>query len=65
MSFSIKLQEINLNVCEEYNTKREACDENMPAKRANFLNYIVEFKLKFFKYNFFNLQNILLKILET
>ena len=28
MSFSIKLQEINLNVCEEYKTKREARGAN-------------------------------------
>ena len=28
LGFSIKLQEINLNVCEEYKTKREAQDPN-------------------------------------
>ena len=28
LSFSIKLQEINLNVCEEYETEREARDLN-------------------------------------
>ena len=36
LSFSIKLQEINLNVCEEYKTEREALNDNVPAKRADF-----------------------------
>ena len=45
--FSINLQKINLNLCEEYKTQREAqrshhalkCanDDNMPAKRTNVL----------------------------
>ena len=50
LSFSIKLQEkINLYVCEEYKTEREARDpdrtereapnENVPAKQADFFNY--------------------------
>ena len=47
LKFSIKLQEINLNVCKEHQTERKArrsnCafkfarDENMPAKRADFI----------------------------
>ena len=56
LSFSIKLQEINLNVCQEYKTEREARrsnhapevglnlraarearNENVPAKRADFI----------------------------
>ena len=28
---------MNLNVCEEHKTEREAIDENVPAKRADFL----------------------------
>ena len=35
-NFSIKLQEINLNVCEEYEIGSEARDENVPAKWADF-----------------------------
>ena len=38
LSFSIKLQEINLNLCDEYKPKRKARDENVSAKRADFLN---------------------------
>ena len=36
LSFSIKLQEINLYVCEEYKIEREAHDENVVAKRVDF-----------------------------
>ena len=49
LSFSIKLQETNLNVCEEYKTereiqtersaRREAYNENVHAKRADFFTY--------------------------
>ena len=35
-SFSIKLQEINLYIWEEYKTEREARDENVPARQADF-----------------------------
>ena len=41
LSFSIELQEININVCEEYKTEREARDENLPARRVDL------FKMKF------------------
>ena len=37
LSFSIKLREINFYVCEEYKTEREARDENVPAKGADFV----------------------------
>ena len=36
MSFGIKLQKINLNACEEYKIEREAHNENVPVKRADF-----------------------------
>ena len=36
LSFSIKLQEINLNVCEEYKTEREVQQSNrVPLARSN------------------------------
>ena len=50
LSFSIKLQEINLNICGEYKTERkardpnrtelEARDENVPAKQADFFSFM-------------------------
>ena len=39
LSFSIKLQELNLNVCEKYRIEREARKEDMPEKRADFCHY--------------------------
>ena len=38
LSFSTKLQEINLNLCEKYKTKREARDDNVPVKQADFIS---------------------------
>ena len=42
LSFSIKLQELNLNLCKEYKTEREARDEKVSAKQTYFLNFIAE-----------------------
>ena len=54
LSFRIKLQEINLYVCEEYKTEREARrpnralklanNENVPPRRADFWDYHYEIK---------------------
>ena len=38
LSFSIKLQEINLNVCEEYKTECKARDPNRTERKARRLN---------------------------
>ena len=40
MGFSIKLQEINLYVCEEYKTEREAQRLNRALKLASEAHYI-------------------------
>ena len=38
LSFSIKLQQINLYVCEEYKTKREAQRSNISERKARRTN---------------------------
>ena len=50
--FIIKLQERNLNACQEYETEREAQgpnrtqrDKNVPAERADFFIYIQIFNI--------------------
>ena len=46
LSFSIQFQEINLYVCEEYKTEREAWDSNRTERKARDGNFFIYFYAK-------------------
>ena len=54
MSFSIKLQETNLNVWKERMAEREAREKNVSAKRSDFCSISFNNVYENFKYDVYN-----------